>query len=329
MLFDPRILIEQTLHLVVVTAIIMFGKSIAAVALVLALRYPLGTALTVSASLAQIGEFSFILAGLGVSLGVLPEEGRSLVLAGALISIALNPLVFSAIDPFQRWLRSRSALPGLLGHSDDPLAELPEDTNAIYPSGQVVLVGYGRVGSRIGERLAGHDIPYVVAEQNREIVELLRANGVASVAGDASDPAVLIQAHIAKASLLIIATPDTFDTRQMIETARKLNPAIEIVVRTHNEEEASLLKQENADKVYFAEAQLATAMSEHVLERFGKACNARQTGPRRKCRGTETRFSSESANPVRWRLRHHRTSQASEDIISFAVLPTSMSNSAL
>jgi monovalent cation:H+ antiporter-2, CPA2 family len=271
MLFNPMVLVEQPLQILAVVGIIVVGKSLAAAALVLAFRYPLNTALTVSASLAQIGEFSFILAGLGVSLKLLPTEGQSLILAGALISIAINPLVFATVKPLQVWIRSRSALARMLERPGDPLAELPMSTDAKYLSGQVVLVGYGRVGRRIGETLAECGIPYVVAEQNREVVERLRTKGVAAVSGDASDPAVLIQAHIARASMLVVATPDTFDVRQMIKTARTLNPGIETVVRTHNEEEAGLLEREAAEKVFLGEDELAKGMSRHVLERYGKA----------------------------------------------------------
>ena len=271
MLFDPVILVEQPLQVLVVVGIIIIGKSIAAAALVLAFRYPLNTALTVSASLAQIGEFSFILVGLGESLGLLPTEGRNLILAGALISIAINPLVFAAVEPFQSWIRSRSVLARRLERPVNPLAELPMATDAKYLSGQVVLVGYGRVGRRIGEALAERGIPYVVAERNRELVERLREHGIAAVSGDASEPAVLIQAHIARASLLVVAIPDTFNVRQMIETARTLNPEIETIIRTHNEEEAMLLEREGAAKVFLAASELAKNMSRHVLERFGKA----------------------------------------------------------
>jgi len=122
MLFDPGVLTRQPLQVITVVLIIIFGKSLAAFFLVLLFRYPLNTALTVSASLAQIGEFSFILANLGVSLGVLPTEGQSLILAGAIISIALNPLVFHAIEPVQAWIRSRSKLAQTLERPDDPLA---------------------------------------------------------------------------------------------------------------------------------------------------------------------------------------------------------------
>jgi monovalent cation:H+ antiporter-2, CPA2 family len=272
MLFDPAILVQQPLRILAVMGIIVIGKSIAAAALVLAFGYPLNTALTVSASLAQIGEFSFILAGLGLSLGLLPAEGRSLIVAGALISIAMNPLVFAAVEPALTWIRSRSGLARRFERRrSDPLAELPMATEEKYLAGQVVLIGYGRVGRRIGEYLAKHGIPYVVVEQNRELVEELRKRSIAAVSGDTADPAVLVQAHIARARMLVIATPDTFNARQTIKTARDLNPGIEIVVRTHDEEEAKLLEQEAVGEVFFAEAQLAEGMSHRVLERFGKA----------------------------------------------------------
>ncbi len=270
MLFDPMVLLEQPLKVLAVVGIIVVGKSLAAAALVLAFRYPLHTALTVSASLAQIGEFSFILAGLGVGLELLPAEGQSLILAGALISIALNPLVFAGVKPLQTWLHAHSKTARQLELRADPLAELPRNTHEKYLSGQVVLVGYGRVGKRIGAQLAEHDIPFVVAEQNREVVERLRASGIAAVFGDASDAAVLIQAHIARASMLVVATPDTLDVRQMLHVARTLNPAIETVVRTHNEEEAGWLERDAAAQVFLGERELAKGMISHVLERYGK-----------------------------------------------------------
>ena len=269
MLFEPSILLEQPLHVLGVVLIIIFGKSIAAFGLVLALRYPLNTALTVSASLAQIGEFSFILAGLGLSLGLLPAEGMSLVLAGALISIALNPLLFAAIEPLRRWILQRSTLARQLEQRTDPYAELPISTERKYLQGQVVLVGYGRVGKRIASALEANGIPYVVAEQNRELVEDLRRQGRVAVSGNASDPVVLIQAHIAEAAMLVVATPDPLNLRQMVETARTLNPGIEIVLRTHSEEESVLLRKEGIDKVFFGEEELAKGMTGHVLERLG------------------------------------------------------------
>ncbi len=265
MLFNPWVLVERPLQVLGVVAIIILGKTLAAAALVLAFRYPLNTALTVSASLAQIGEFSFILVGLGSSLGLLPLEGASLVLAGALISIAVNPVLFRAIAPLQQWLRARSALARRLDQRDDPLAELPMTTDEKFLARQVVLVGYGRVGQRIAAALVARDVPFVVAEQNREMVESLRNQGMAAVYGDAVDPAVLIQAHIARAHMLVIATPDTLNVRQIVATARILNPEIETVVRSHNDEEARLLEQEGVGKVFLGEEALAVAMTEHVV----------------------------------------------------------------
>jgi CPA2 family monovalent cation:H+ antiporter-2 len=268
MLFDPQVLVEQPVKVLAVVGIVMIGKTLAAIALVLVFRYPLNTALTVGASLAQIGEFSFILAGLGVALGLLPGEGQSLILAGALISIAFNALVFAAIEPAQAWIRQRSSLARRLERRDDPLAELPMSVDQSRLTGQVVLVGYGRVGRRIADALGGRKIPFVVAEQNRELVEMLRARDIPAVSGDASDPAVLIQAHIARAGMLVIATPDTFNVRKMVEVARTLNPAIEVVLRTHSEEEAELLQKENVGKVFMGEHELAQGMARHVLDRM-------------------------------------------------------------
>jgi CPA2 family monovalent cation:H+ antiporter-2 len=267
MLFDPAILVRDPLRVLIVVAIIMVGKSAAAFLIVAAFRYPLNTALTVSASLAQIGEFSFILAGLGVALQLLPAEGQNLVLAGALISIALNPFVFQAIEPLQRSLRAKAK--SALERSPDPLAELPMSTDLARLTGHVVLVGYGRVGGRIGEALAARGVPLVVADEDRELVERLRERGVAAVSGDASEPAVLIQAHIARARMLVIAVPDAFRARKMIDIARTLRPDVETVVRTHSDEEAALLRKEHASGVFMGEHELALAMARHVIERLG------------------------------------------------------------
>ena len=268
MLFDPSVVMEEPMRVLGVVAIIIVGKSVAAMVLVLAFRYPLNTALTVAASLAQIGEFSFILAGLGVSLGLLPPAGLSLVLAGALISIALNPFVFAAIAPVRSWVLGRSDLARRFERREDPYAELPMSTERRYLEGQVVLVGYGRVGRRIAEALRERGIPFVVAEQNREQVEDLRKQGIAAVSGNAADPASLIQAHIADAAMLVIATPDPVGVRQMADTARTLNPDIEIVLRTHSEDESLLLRKDHVGTVFFGEEELAKGMMNHVLQRF-------------------------------------------------------------
>ena len=268
MLFEPSIVTGQPLKLLAVVAIIVFGKSLAAFVLVVLLRYPAKTALMVSASLAQIGEFSFILAALGLSLKLMPIEGQSLILAGAIISIALNPVVFRLSKPLERWMGKDGSIVSRFERTADPLAELPMSVPHEHLDGQVVLVGYGRVGRRIAEVLVKHGIPFVVAEQNREIVDQLRKDGIHAVAGNAGEPAVLIQAHIARAGMLVIATPDTFHVRAMVETARLLNPNIKTVVRTHNEEEAELLRSELAGKIFIGEEELANGMTAFVVTNF-------------------------------------------------------------
>ena len=274
MLFDPMVLVDSPLRVLAVVAVIIFGKSIAAMLLVLALRYSLNTAITVSASLAQIGEFSFILAALGISLGLMPQEGQSLILAGAIISIAVNPLLFTAIEPLQRWLRANSAAVRKLEASPDPLAELPMSVPHERLTGQVVLVGYGRVGRRIADELTACGVHFVVAEQNRELVDMLRRQDQPAVVGNAAEPAVLIQAHIAHAAVLVIATPDTFHVRTMIETAKALNPGIRCVVRIHNEEEADLLRRDTGGTVFLGEHELAGSMTRYVLDTLKEAQHA-------------------------------------------------------
>ncbi len=265
MLFDPAVVWNEPFKLLAVVAIIMLGSPLLATALVLLFRYPLNTALAVGASLAQIGEFSFILAALGVSMGLLPAEGQSLVVAGALISIAANTAVFAAVEPLRQWVLKRSALARRLELRDDPLAQLPMTVEESLLTKQVVLVGYGRVGRRIGMALREQKIPFVVADENREIVEALRAQGIPAVSGDASEPAVLIQAHIARAAMLVIAIPDTLNIRKMVEIARTLNPPVAVVIRTHDEEEAALLETEKLGAVFFGEHELARSMVSHVV----------------------------------------------------------------
>jgi len=266
MLFDPAILVEQPLAVLATVAIILVGKSLAAVALVLVLRYPARTALMVAASLAQIGEFSFILAGLGMSLGLLPKEGQSLIVAGALISIAMNPFVFSAFESVHKWMSRRAMLAGRAEPPPNALAELPMSTDPKYLAGQVVLVGWGRVGKRIAEALGRKGIPYVVVEENREFVATLRERGIPAVWGDATEAEVLIQGHIARARALVVATPETVLVRKMVSVARQLNPAVHVVIRSHNVQEAELLEKDDAGTVFVGEVELARAMTEHVFE---------------------------------------------------------------
>jgi CPA2 family monovalent cation:H+ antiporter-2 len=172
----------------------------------------------------------------------------------------------TAIEPLQDWLRAKSEFARRLERSTDPLAELPATVTHERLTGQVVLVGYGRVGRRIADELRRQGVYFVVAEQNRDRVEELRRNGEPAVAGNAADPAVLIQAHVARAAVLVIAIPDTFQVRAMVETARALNPAIRCVLRSHDEDEARLLRQETGGAVFIGEQELAGSMARHVLD---------------------------------------------------------------
>ncbi|RUR07610.1 cation:proton antiporter [Legionella sp. km772] len=270
MLFNPLVLIQQPLQILMVLGIIIIGKSIAAFILVLIFRYPLQTALIVSASLAQIGEFSFILADLGVDLGMLPKEGQSYILAGALISIALNPLIFKLIKPLHGWIKSKPRLCHFLERPNDSLTALPTTTKEEFLAKQVVLVGYGRVGKHVAQLLSQANIPYIVVEENREIISALRAEGLPAVYGNASEPEVLVQSHIANASILMILISDTVHLRNMIQYAYQLNPKIEVIVRTHDEEEAELLQKEISGKVFFAEGEIAKNMGEYALSKYRK-----------------------------------------------------------
>lgn len=268
MLFDPHILVERPLHILAVIAIIMVGKTLAAMALVLFFRYPLNTALTVGASLAQIGEFSFILATLGVSLGLLTLEAQNLILAGALFSITLNSFIFSAIEPVQRWIRERSHLARLLERSGDPLAMLPDEVDQAYLRDQVVIVGYGGVGRRITENLINENIKVVIAEENREIVEKLRNSNIAAVSGVATEPSVLIQAHIMHARLLVISPMDILDIHRIVAIAKQLNPQIQVLICAESKEEAAIIRDENIGEVFYAKEEMAKNMSHHIVNQI-------------------------------------------------------------
>jgi len=268
MLFDPSILVEEPLRILAVVAIIMVGKTLAAMALVLFFRYPINTALTVGASLAQIGEFSFILATLGLSLGLLTPDAQNLILAGALFSITLNSFVFSAIEPVQRWIRERSHLARMLERSGDPLAMLPDEVDQAYLRDQVVIIGYGGVGRRISENLMQQNIKVVIAEENREIVEKLREQGIAAVSGEATEPNVLIQAHIQHARLLVISPMDILDIHRIVDISKQLNPEIQVLICAESKEEAVVIREENIGEVFYAKEEMAKNMSHHILSQI-------------------------------------------------------------
>ena len=265
MLFDPTVIVREPLHVLATVLIILIGKSLAAFAIVLVFRHPPRTALLISASLAQIGEFSFILANLGIALGLLPEEGRSLVLAGAIISITLNPLAFGIVEPVARWLAARPRVAAFLERAAGPLSELPATVNTTALHDHAVLVGYGRVGGIVGEALTRNGISHIVVERDRVAVENLRKRGVPAVYGDAARPAILEHVHLAKARLLIVAAPDPYHARQIIEIARKANPLIDTVVRTHSEAERAYLERLGVGRVVMGERELAFGIAHYAL----------------------------------------------------------------
>ena len=269
MLFDPSILTREPGAVLAVLAVIVVGKSLAAFSIVLAFRYPVETALTVSAGLAQIGEFSFILAGLGVTLGLLPAEGRDLILAGALLSIALNSLVFATIKPVMSFIKSQPKLSRLFDRPAFRLAQASTQSHGTARSDHAVLIGHGRVGSLIGRALRDEKLPYVVIEKDLRVVESLRAQGVAAIYGDASAHGVLEAANAHHAKLLIIASPDGFQTRLILELARHQNPNIATAVRTHSESELRFLENAGVGRVVMAEREVAFGITEYALLTLG------------------------------------------------------------
>jgi len=247
MLFDPSVLLREPLAVLATLAIIIVGKSIAALIIVLAFRRPMSTALTISASLAQIGEFSFILAGLGVSLKLLPDNGRDLVLAGAILSILVNPLLFAVLD---------RVLPKMIAKERQAAGEAP-----ILAAAQphALLVGYGRVGKRVAEGLKGKT-PLVVIEDDPERAAELKAAGFETVGGNAVRPEVLLKAGLDKATHLFVAVPSPFEAARIIEQARAANPQCEIVARAYTDADVLLLKQMGATHALIGEDEIAKGM---------------------------------------------------------------------
>ena len=262
MLFDPSILVREPLAVLAVVLVVVVGKSLAAAAIVLALGYPATTALTVSASLAQIGEFSFILAGLGVALGLLPPEGRDLVLAGALLSITLNPLVFAALDRLAGRLRARA------GAASSPPAVEGSGTGGLRE--HAVIVGYGQVGRTIGEALRSQGLPFAVVEQDRRRADDLRTRGIPVVHGDATVPGVLEAAGLGRARLIVLAAPEGFQTRRVLELARAGNPGIDTAVRTDSESELAHLERQGVGVAIMGRRELALGLLDHALRSLGQ-----------------------------------------------------------
>jgi len=267
MLFDPTVLMRDPSAVLAIVLVIVFGKSLAAFAIVLAFGYPVTTALTISAGLAQIGEFSFILAGLGVALNILPTEGRDLIIAGALLSILVNPLLFATIDPIVAWLRDRPSLLARIERHGSSLATLPDRNGDLQ--GHVVIVGYGRVGSLIGEALKAHDLPFVVIEDNRRRVEALRKRDILAVYGDATAAGALEAANVDRAHLLVVAAPRGFQTQRIIELARQANPQIRTAIRTHSAGDLAHFERHGVDIAIMGESELALSLLDYTLQSLG------------------------------------------------------------
>jgi monovalent cation:H+ antiporter-2, CPA2 family len=265
MLFNPGILLDQPLNVLLVVLVIMFGKSLVTLGTMLIFGYPLRNALTVSAGLAQIGEFSFILITLGLSLGLLPEEGRDLVLAGAMISIALNPVLFWACSPAHAFVARSARLSRFLNMRADDLAHLRSDQKRALKN-TVILVGHGRVGRQISKNIQAARIDLVIIDTNRERIEALRTNDFHAIVGDASQAETLKEAEIAKAVAIAVAVPDAFEARRIVEAARKLRPDIKILVRAHNEEERDFFISENVDLAVTGPREIGRRMVEFLNE---------------------------------------------------------------
>ena len=254
MLFDPSILLRETLGVVATVAIIVIGKSVAALLIVLAFRHPIATALTIAVSLAQIGEFSFILAGLGIALGVLPQLGHELILAGAIVSILLNPLLFLALDHLLPWLEPHERVKTPTRSGTTELIVVDSTSNR----GHTVVVGYGRVGHWIAASLARQGVPLLIIDESDEVVSKLRSRNIDAVAGNAVT--MLSAANLAQAKALLVAIPDGFEAAQIVAQARAANKDLLIVARAHSDAEAAALSNYGASVVVQGAREIAGAM---------------------------------------------------------------------
>ncbi|ESY02630.1 YbaL family putative K(+) efflux transporter [Mesorhizobium sp. LNJC405B00] len=280
MLFDPFSLMSNGWPILATLAIIVIGKSLAAFVIVIAFRYPLGTALMISASLAQIGEFSFILAELGVGLKLLPEQGRELILAGAILSILVNPLMFLALDWMKPWLDARAAKAAPpeeakpVGPATQPgqVASVAAAAKENGPpprttlSGHTILIGYGRVGSLVGAALKQASLPFLVIEDADKTLARLRDDGVEIVSGNAASAGVFAAANPQGAKRLILAIPNAFEAGQVVLRARAANPGINVIARAHSDAEVEHLKGLGADTVIMGEREIARGIVQEVLE---------------------------------------------------------------
>ena len=259
MLFDPDIVVEAPAALAATVLVIMVAKSIAAFFVLRLFNYGLTPSLTTTALLAQIGEFSFILAGKGVALEILPPEGRDLILAGAIISILLNPLLFAGVEYFiQR--RERLARGEAEPAEEEEEAPTREPIRPTTLTDHVVLVGHGRVGSFISEALSGGKVPLFVIEDDDDAVAELKAQGIQALSGNAADPEVIPAANLGAARCLLVAIPNAFEGGQVVQQGRAINPSLPIIARAHSEAEIEHLKRLGATIVVMGEHEIAKAM---------------------------------------------------------------------
>lgn len=259
MLFNPGILISAPLELLATLAIILFGKSVAAFLIVRAFGHPNRTALTISASLAQIGEFSFILIGLGVSLNLLPQKGQDLVLAGAILSILLNPLLFKLFVPNRPETLPKPA--------DAPSKPVVSDLHPTSLHNHSILVGYGRVGSMVGAGLKRAGEPFLVIEDRKLPAAAALADGAEIISGNAADPKVLRAANLAAARRLFVAIPQSFEAGQVVSQAVAANPDLRIVARAHSDAEVAHLQKCGASTIIMGEREIARGMLDIAFER--------------------------------------------------------------
>ena len=262
MLLNPMVFVDAPLALLGTVAIIVIGKSVAAWLIVRAFRHSNSTALTIAASLAQIGEFSFILIGLGMELDMVPREARDLVLAGAIISIILNPLAFLAMERLRR---------GQPANAPADSGSQPEPVGTLQPtslSGHDVLIGYGRVGSLIGKALAQGE-KMLVIETSDAGAEKARLDGAEVITGNAADPAILSAANIAGARRLFVTIPEPFEAGQAVQQARSANPALDILARAHSDAAVDHLSKLGANLVVLGESEIADRMLERVQGKNG------------------------------------------------------------
>ena len=260
MLFDPGVLVRAPAAVAGTVLIIVVGKSLVAWATVRAFGYRGGTALTVAASLAQIGEFSFILAGLGVTLNILPPEGRDLLLAGAILSILLNPILFTAAERRRAAFFAARQAPAPPG--PEPVPEAAASLPVSGLTGHDVLVGYGRVGSLVGAGLRAAGRPLLVLDDNLEALEGAQREGAETVQGNAADPEVLAAANLPAAHRLFVTVPEAFEAGQVVEQARHLNPTMQIVARAHSEAAVEHLSRLGVTLAVMGEREIAHRMLE-------------------------------------------------------------------